>query len=112
MIINEIVNNKTIWNLLKKKRLKLNQDLLTKKLYYFELKDLINNSLVRNKSIIANIRLTFKINKTSNLYYFKSRQKLICLFSLSCKVPNKQFFYSRFYLNAQINQLMINNIFK
>lgn len=97
----------------KRKRFKKLQVLI--KLLYLkrELKEKIKNSLKKNHFIIPLLRLSFTINwyylKTQ---FYKTYQKLVCPFSLSKKVPNQKFQYSRFFLNKKLNNFYINNVFK
>jgi hypothetical protein len=57
-------------------------------------------------------RLSFTINWLFvKKQYFKTFQKLVCPFSLSKKVPNKNFSYSRFFLNKKLESFNINNVF-
>lgn len=97
----------------KKKRFKQNQILLKLFFLKYELKDLIKRSLFQNHFNSYNFRLSFSINwKIDKTQFFKTFQKLICPFSLSKKVPNKHFYYSRFFLNKKLNSFNINNVFK
>jgi hypothetical protein len=60
-------------------------------------------------------RISFFANKDSidNLFTrFNTYQKLHCLISLSQKVPNKSYHYSRFFLNKQLNKLTLANTLK
>lgn len=97
----------------KRKRFKKNQLIL--KLIYIkkELKNRIFNSLKKNHFNHYIFRLSFTLNffkvKTQ---FFKTFQKLICPYSLSQRVPNKKFHYSRFFLNKKLNTFNINNVFK
>ena len=97
----------------KRKRFKQNQLILKLKFLKYELKSLIWKSLKNNHFCHYETRLSmnwsWKFNKT---FYFKSYQKLICPFSLSKRVPNKNLFYSRFFLNKKLNSFNINNVFK
>lgn len=97
----------------KRKKFKKNQIII--KLIYlkYELKERIKNSLKKNHFNLPKFRLSFNINwfNTKN-QYFKTFQKLICPFSLSKRVPNKHFQYSRFFLNKKLNNFYINNVFK
>jgi hypothetical protein len=101
--------------LLKKKHHKYEQTLLKLTFKEFELLTKLKISLYRNQYLNPEIRLRFSIyekKKISKKYFFKSIQKLICLISLNNKVPNKKYFYSRFYLNKQLNRLTVTNTFK
>lgn len=99
--------------MLKKKKLKLYQDILTKKFPQTEPKTLIDKSFFKNQGIhyTQRIAVGVTINNKSRIF-FKTKQKLLCLFNLSTKVPNKNFSYSRFYLNHEMDQLKICNTFK
>ena len=97
----------------KRKRFKQNQLILKLKFFKRELKEKIIKSLKKNHYNTPEFRLSFTINwLTNKTQYFKTQQKLVCLFSLSKKVPNKTFNYSRFFLNKKLNSFNINNTFK
>jgi hypothetical protein len=78
-----------------------------------ELKLLIYKSLLRNHYNHYMFRLSFCINifflNKNNC--FKTLQKLVCPFTLGKKVPNKDFSYSRFFLNQTLNSLNICNTY-
>ncbi len=97
----------------KRKRFKQNQLIL--KLLYIkrELKERILKSLKKNHFNHFEFRLSFTINFFTNKnQYFKTFQKLICPYSLSKRVPNKKFYYSRFFLNKKLNSFNISNVYK
>jgi hypothetical protein len=76
---------------------------------------LLTKSFAENQFLNPLIRLSFlvKYDRLINLYNrFSSLQKLQCLISLSNKVPNKSYNYSRFFLNKQLNKLTIANTLK
>lgn len=96
------------YNLQKQLYLKYNY----KKLY---LSSLLNASLSTNHYISPVDRLSYlaKEDYVDNLYFkFSTFQKLTCLISLSVKVHSKQYHYSRFFLNKQLNKLSISNTVK
>lgn len=97
----------------KRKRFKKNQ-LILKLLYYKqELKLKIKKSLLKNHFNNPLSRLSFTLNwYTNKQQFFKTYQKLICPFSLSKRVPNKHYSYSRFFLNKKLNNFYINNVYK
>lgn len=95
------------------KRKKFKKTQLILKFYFLknEFKFLLIKSLFKNHYNNYLLRLSFTIisgseNKNN---YFLSLQKLICPYSLCKRVPDKNFLFSRFYLNAQFNSLNINN---
>jgi hypothetical protein len=99
--------------LLKRKHDKYDQTILKLNFKKFELENTLKKSLYRNQSLEPNVRLRFSIkDKNSKEYFFKSLQRLSCLVTLMGKVPNKKFFYSRFFLNKQLNRLTVANTFK
>lgn len=76
---------------------------------------LINLSLSVNFSLNPLDRLSYlsQSETTDSLFYkFSTYQKLICLISLSHKVPNRKTNYSRFFLNKQLDKLVISNTLK
>lgn len=76
---------------------------------------LLTKSLAENHFLEPSIRLSFFLKTTEhfNLFnFFASYQKLHCLITLSPKVPNKSFFYSRFFFNKQLNNLSCANTLK
>ena len=99
--------------LLKRKLFKKKQ-LILKHIYKKnELKNIILNSLLRNHYNHYIFRLSFTVKdriKNSNTF-FKSRQKLICLYSLDKKIPSRHYNLSRFYLNSRLNSIKINNTY-
>lgn len=97
----------------KRKRFKQNQLILKLNFLKNELKKTIIKSLKKNHYNNFEFRLSFTLNWINNkIKYFKTYQKLICPYSLSKKVPNKNFNYSRFFLNKKLNTFNINNTFK
>jgi len=79
------------------------------------LEKLLTLSLARNHSIDPIDRLTYlsRDSYLNNLYFkWSTFQKLTCLISLSTKVPSKGYNYSRFFLNKQLNKLVISNTLK
>lgn len=97
--------------ILKKKLFKKKQIILRYIIKKNELHKSLINSLLRNHYYNYIVRLSFTMRSTNivDSSFFKSRQKLICLYSLGKKVPSKHFFFSRFFLNRQLNFLKINN---
>jgi hypothetical protein len=95
------------------KRKKFKQTQLILKLYYLknEFKFLLIKSLFKNHYNNYLFRLSFTVVSSflTKNDYFLSLQKLICPYSLCKKVPDKNFLFSRFYLNEQFNSLNINN---
>lgn len=95
------------------KRKKFKKTQLILKFYYLknEFKFLIIKSLFKNHYNHYLLRLSFTIvsNYSTKYDYFFSLQKLICPYSLCKRVPDKNFLFSRFYLNSQFNSLNINN---
>lgn len=97
----------------KRKRFKQKQIILKLNYLKTELKKKIIISLKKNHFNNSLFRLSFTLNWIENKFqYFKSQQKLICPFSLSKKIPNKNFNYSRFFLNKKLNSFNINNTYK
>jgi hypothetical protein len=79
-----------------------------------ELKNIIVKSLFRNHFIHYTHRLSLYIsdNLENKNLFFKTYQKLICLYKLESKVPNKKFNFSRFFLNKKLHTLRITNVYK
>ena len=99
-----------------KKRYNLQKQLYLKHNYksLFQEK-LLNASLARNHNVEPADRLSFFAREdfVNNLYYkWSTYQKLTCLVSLSVKVPSRVYHYSRFFLNKQLNKLVISNTLK
>lgn len=97
--------------LLKKKLFKKKQMILR---YFVKKNELflkLKSSLLRNHFNYYKFRLSFTYycSNIKNNKFFKSKQKLICLYSLGKKVPSKHFLFSRFTLNKYLNFLKINN---
>jgi hypothetical protein len=96
----------------KRKKFKKNQIILKLIFLKFELKQKIKKSLHKNHFNDYLFRLSFTINWLFfKNQYFRTFQKLVCPFSLSKRVPNKNFGYSRFFLNKKLNSFNINNVF-
>jgi len=79
------------------------------------LESLLQKSLSKNQYIDPIDRLSFfaREDYVDDLYFkFSTFQKLTCLISLSHKVHNKGYHYSRFFLNKQLNKLSISNTLK
>lgn len=97
----------------KRKRFKQNQILLKLNFLKYEMRQLINKSLKQNHFNNYLFRLSFTLNwQVKKCQYFRTLQKLVCPFSLSKKVPNRKFWYSRFFLNKKLNSFNINNVYK
>lgn len=97
----------------KRKRFKKNQLILKLLFLKKELQNKIFKSLLRNHFNNFEFRLSFTFNFFTNKnQYFKTFQKLICPYSLSKRVPNKKFYYSRFFLNKKLNTFNISNVYK
>lgn len=76
---------------------------------------LIKKSISRNSQLnpLERISLLSRDNFEDNIYHkFSTYQKLYCLISLSGKVPNKKFHFSRFFFNKQLNNLVVANTLK
>jgi hypothetical protein len=99
--------------LIKRKKFKKNQLIIKYFFLKFEIQKLILKSLLKNHYNYYLFRLSFTINNFFNFkfFFFKSLQKLVCPYSLCKRVPNKKFYYSRFFLNLQFNTLNINNTY-
>jgi hypothetical protein len=96
----------------KRKKFKKNQIILKLIFLKFELKQKIKKSLHKNHFNNYLFRLSFTVNWLFfKNQYFRTFQKLVCPFSLSKRVPNKNFSYSRFFLNKKLNSFNINNVF-
>lgn len=99
-----------------KKRHQINKQILIKvdyKVFFF--KKLLASSLSTNQFTLPIDRLGHFQNKISfeGIYSrFCTYQKLYCLVSFSNKVANKKFHFSRFFLNKQLNNLVISNTIK
>lgn len=75
----------------------------------------IQKSLGANHFIKPMERISFLAqSETSQTLFFRfsTLQKLHCLITLSPKVHNKAFYYSRFFLNKQLDKLTIANTLK
>ncbi len=97
----------------KRKRFKQIQILLKLNFLKYELHQIINKSLKFNHFNDYIFRLSFTRNwQNDKKQYFKTLQHLLCPFSLSKKVPNGKFSYSRFFLNKKLNSFNINNVYK
>lgn len=100
--------------LLKKKRFK-QQQLLFKHIFKKnELNALLAKSLLKNhyNNYIFRTSFTVEYIDMNTLFFFSSRQKLICLQTLGKKVPSSKFLFSRFFLNKQLNSLKFSNVTK
>ena len=76
---------------------------------------LLTGSLLKNHYVDPLNRLSFLAQNdyVDDLYYkYSTYQKLLCLISLCPKVHNKSYNYSRFFLNKQLEKLVISNTLK
>ncbi len=76
---------------------------------------LLNKSLQNNHNIEPLDRISYFSQEeyTDDLYFkWSTFQKLHCLITASPKVHNKSYHYSRFFLNKQLNKLVICNTLK
>lgn len=99
-----------------KKKYNFNKQLILK---YNKNKTFLTNillsSLASNHYILPLDRLSYFARPETiyDLYYrFCTYLKLTCLISLSNKVPNKQYRYSRFFLNKQLNKIVLSGVIK
>jgi len=97
--------------LIKRKRFKKNQVLLKLRYIKKELKFKIHKSLLKNHYNHYIFRLSFTINLFffNKNNYFWSLNKLICPYSLCKRVPDRKYFFSRFFLNLNFESLNISN---
>jgi hypothetical protein len=99
-----------------KKKYSLHKQIIIKQGYkenYTE--NLLKKSLQQNHNLKPLDRLSYFCQDVENLsiwHYFSTYQHLQCLVSLSLKVNDKKFNYSRFFLNKQLNKLTISNTLK
>ena len=66
-------------------------------------------SFLKNFFLEGSERLTFIFQKTfvsSDNHFYRSQNKLQCLFSYSFSVPSKRLHSSRFYLNKGLDRLV------
>lgn len=105
-----------VLKILLKKKYNFNNVLILK---YNKNKDflinLITNSLSLNHSLKPIDRLSYFARKpeADSLHYkYSTFLKLTCFVSLSNKVPNKQYGYSRFFLNKQMSKLVLSGAVK
>lgn len=99
-----------------KKKYHLHKQIILKNLITLEFSNtILKKSFQENQFLKPLDRISFFVNKDSidNLFTrFNTYQKLYCLVSLSPKVPNKSYSYSRFFLNKQLNKLTLANTLK
>lgn len=99
-----------------KKKNTLEKQLIIKQSYLSDsLETIIVDSLRTNVSLKPHVRLSFLVKKNSafnRFNFFKTYQKLHCLVSLSPKVHNRAYHYSRFFLNKQLPFLTVSNTLK
>lgn len=98
---------------IKRQRFVLKQRILKFSFKKIELKLLIYKSLLKNHYNDYLFRLSFCINIffIDKKNYFKTLQKLVCPFTLEKRVPDKDYNYSRFFLNQNLNSLNISNTY-
>lgn len=96
--------------MIKKKKFKSKQKINKQLFLATELRSLVRKSLQKNFFINSKKRLSYLKLKYETK--FKTHQKLICLFLLSKRVPNRSLNYSRFFLTKNLNYLNIGNILK
>jgi hypothetical protein len=99
-----------------KKKYNLNKQLALK-VNYLEnyLSNLLIRSLTENQNLNPIDRLSFFMKGSDQFNFFNhfsTYQKLHCLITLSPKVPNKSYHYSRFFFNKQLNYLVCANTLK
>ena len=108
--------------------LMLSYGLMLKKTYFFNkqialkfnkkilyIYNLILTSFLLNHQLLPINRLSFlgKSNIVDNHFYrYSTHCKLVCPISLSYKVPNKNYQYSRFFFNKQMNKLVLSWVVK
>lgn len=99
-----------------KKRFKRKTQIIIKAVYLSkELNTLLGDSLAQNHYISPRERISFLIQATTCYnfnYYFSCYQSLLCFFTYDGKVHNKAYSYSRFFLNKQLNKILIANTLK
>jgi hypothetical protein len=99
-----------------KKKYNLAKQLILKANYLEKyLTTVLTKSLAENHHLSPFDRLSYFMQDESNFNfynYFSTYQKLYCLISLSPKVHNKAYHYSRFFLNKQLNKLICSNTLK
>jgi hypothetical protein len=79
------------------------------------LNNLLKKSFFKNHFIQPILRISFlsQNNNINNLYHcYNTYQKLYCLITISGKVSNKHYGYSRFFLNKQLEKLTISGTIK
>lgn len=77
--------------------------------------NLLLRSLGENHELLPRERLSYLMkgeDQFNFFFYFATYQKLHCLITLSPKVPNKRYAYSRFFFNKQLNYLTCANTLK
>lgn len=99
-----------------KKKYNLNKQ-ISLKVNYLEtwLESLLTKSLEQNMFLNPTERISYSLKRADHFDFFNffaTYQKLHCLITLSPKVPNKKFYYSRFFFNKQLNYLTCANTLK
>lgn len=77
--------------------------------------NLLLQSLAENHELSPLNRLSYFMKTLDHFnffFYFATYQKLHCLITMSPKVPNKRYLYSRFFFNKQLNYLTCANTLK
>ncbi len=99
-----------------KKKYNLKKQFILKYNYYRYFNfNIVVKSLSKNFLLKPLYRLSYlaQADYVTNLYFkFSTYHKLTCLVSLSQKVPNKQCNYARFFLNKQLDKLVLSGVFK
>ena len=79
------------------------------------IESILLSSLSKNQYIEPIDRLSYfaQDDYIDNLFFrFSTYQKLHCLISLSPKVHSRTYYYSRFFINKQLNNLVMGNTLK
>ncbi len=99
-----------------KKKYNLQKQLFLKYNYKKQfLSQLLKKSFSKNHFLQPSIRLSFMYTENflnDILYRFNTYQKLLCLITSSPKVNSRKYHYSRFFLNKQLEKLVISNTLK
>lgn len=77
--------------------------------------NLLKKSLAHNLFLhyLQRISYLMKFDQFCHDYQFiSSYYNLVCINSLSDKVPNKKYLFSRFFINNQYNKLNMSNVLK
>jgi len=91
------------------------QNLVKTNFIELELFQLIKDSLSRNNAMTPLDRISYNA-KTLSCFnpksYFSTYQKLLCFYTDNYKVTTRDYNYSRFFLNKQLNKILLSNTFK